>query len=199
MTSRRTRIRNKSRKSKQKRSSKRKINIRSSKKSRTTRTRLNVSSSKDVLCKRRIPTSYTQAISTYKEVQTPGNIQDKYYLELNTTYNPYKDLEALEQIIREYVDGDCYGITIDDELLYSSDTAHQTYCIRKRNFENLFRTQISSKPSRYLLDPVIHSSTNRIIRIFMHGLGKDGAFLQLIYNKTEDAFIAKWFENKTSN
>ena len=167
-------------------------------KSRKLQTRLDVSSPKDVLCKRRIPKIYTQAISVYKEVKDTGFPQDKFYLEIPGSEQPYKDLEALEKMIHEYVNGDCHGITVDDELVYSSDTAGQSDCIRKRNFETIFRDQIASKPYRFLLDPVSRSKGNRIIRIFMHDVQTkgEGAFLQLTYDKKEDCFIVKWFDDK---
>jgi hypothetical protein len=84
-------------------------------------------------------------------------------------YGPTVDSQSyknLEKLIQNFVGEDCWGLTIDDEVLFNN---YQKKSIRNIVLDNVVRERIIDNPHVNLLVHIFRGNRDARIRIYMFG------------------------------
>lgn len=120
------------------------------------------------------------------KTRAPIDMEEQFYRKNDDSY------DELINNIKRYCEGDCWGIVVNDEVLYNKYAYDMSY--RERLIQRGFLQQIAEDPHNTLLLNFITSNEDSVLNIYMNN-SYNAYMIHIYYNPDHSLFcISKYIK-----
>lgn len=119
------------------------------------------------------------------------NFKSYLYYRMDLDHESY---DSLCKIISYYVGEDCWGVSVDNEVLFNSYLTFKNKSVKKYMNDTLIRDLIINDPHSNLLLPIMRKNQDSRIRIYM--FGSNCWTINILYKHIYKVYQISFYQSK---